>query len=393
MPPKKASKAKAQKSDSKLPSRNKQNGKIPSEDDQQTKVKKVEDDAEAENGDSRKYPEPDLESNTKPPQSQREDGIEESGKNGNSRNKSPAHAGQKRKEPPTETSKSKPDTKAPRQGARSSTRNKNTPASSKQLLNFLLSSAAVPYCFPSDELEAANQSKTYKTYSLTSPTSFTPFEHLLCAHLLSKPLSHKLGLRSIRTLLNSPFNLTSAEKITSDGEKRVWEALEEARTQHRQKTASYIFRTAETYTDSETMFALAEEANDTGPQGVIEHIKSTVPGLGATGGEIFTRRIQCVDGWGAALWPYADQKSLDALNEIGIPVKDAEDLQSALEREVSWDKVGDMGLHERDLSQGQLVGEQEETQVQAEFVVALERAVGCVLEGKVQELRREAAKI
>jgi hypothetical protein len=354
MPPKKASKS-AGKADSKLP----------------THSKKA--------------------SESKSPEEEKSNAGPKRAPNGDSKEDHPSRAGQKRKTPPADESKSKPEAKTQRQGARSSTRNKTNPASPKQLLNFLLSSAALPYCFPEDELEDARKSKTYKSYSLTSPSSFTPFEHLLCAHLLSKPLSHKLGMRSIRTLLNEPFSLTSAEKIASAGEKRVWEGLEQARTQHRQKTASYIFGTAESYNDSETMFQLAEEANNDGPQGVIDHIKNTVPGLGAIGGTIFCRRVQCVDGWGDALWPYVDDKSLEALREIGIPVSDAEDLQSALEREVDWDKVGDMGLHERDLSKGQLVGEQEETQIQAEFVVALERALGCVLEGKVQELRNAAA--
>jgi len=257
----------------------------------------------------------------------------------------------------------------------------------------LLSAKSIPYCFPDDEVEEAKKSKTYKSYSMTSPSSLTPFEHLVCSHLLSKPLSHKLGMRSIRTLLNDPFNLNTPEAIALAGEKRVWEALEAARTQHRQKTATYLFGTGEAYSNDETMFQLAEEANNNGPQGVIEHIKKTVPGLGVIGGQIFCRRIQCVDGWGDAIWPYADQKSLDSLKEIGIPIEDAEDLQSAIEREVDWDKVGDMGLHERDLSKAQLVSEMEELQVQAEFVVALERAVGCVLEGKVQELRKAAADI
>ncbi|KAJ9616367.1 hypothetical protein H2200_000085 [Cladophialophora chaetospira] len=389
MPPKKAVKGKAKKDDPKLPSRNKNEDKAIATDQEQTKEMAAEEEAEADNNKMAEEPEPYPESKANQPQAEAE--AEEKA-NGESQDKTNAHAGQKRKEPPTKAAKAKPNAKAPRQGSRSSARNKDNPASPKQLLNFLLSADALPYCFPEDELDDAKQSKTYKCYSLTSPTSLTPFEHLICSHLLSKPLSHKLGMRSIRTLLNKPFNFNSAEAVAKAGEKRVWEALEAARTQHRQKTATYIFGTAESYADSETMFKLADEANKAGPQGVIEHIKSTVPGLGQIGGEIFCRRIQCVDGWGDALWPYADSKSIDALNEIGIPVKDAEDLQSAIEREVNWDKVGDMGLHERDLSRGNLVGEDEETQVQAEFVVALERAVGCVLEGKVKELREAAAK-
>ncbi|KIW34976.1 uncharacterized protein PV07_01705 [Cladophialophora immunda] len=302
-----------------------------------------------------------------------------------------AHAGQKRKDAPTTSSKSEPDTKAPRRGSRTSPRNADHPASPQQLLNFLLSPSALPYCFPADELENAQKPKESKSYSLTSPSSFTPFEHLLCAHMLSKPLSHTLGMRSIRTLLNEPFSLNTPEAIISAGEKGVWEALEAARTQHRQKTASYLFRTAELYRESETMFKLAEKANEGGSHGVIEHIKSSVPGLAVTGGEIFCRRIQCVDGWRDALWPFADSKAMDAMRTIGVSVDDAEQLRTVLGHETDWDKVGDMGLQERNSNKAQLVQEPGEAQVQLAFVVALERALGCVLEGKVAELQEAAA--
>ncbi|RVX66827.1 hypothetical protein B0A52_09557 [Exophiala mesophila] len=319
-------------------------------------------------------------------------------------------AGQKRKEPPTNASQEhstksqrhdengeKDNEKekgkdSPSSPTSSSSSSKATP---KQLLNFLLSGKSLPYCFPDEELEAGKSSGKYKSYSQSSPTSLTAFEHLICAHLLSKPLSHVLGMRSIRTLLNEPFELCSAEAVVKAGEQRVWEALEAARTQHRQKTAKYIYETGQAYSDSETMYDLSEEANESGSHGVVQHIKSTVPGLGVVGGEIFCRRIQCVDGWGDALWPFADQKALDALRQIGVPVKDADDLQSAIEREVDWTLVGDMGLTGSDSkgSQIELSGEAEETQVQAEFVIVLERAIGCVLEGKVEELNKAAARL
>jgi len=368
-------KAQASKSDGKteLASRSKK---------EDAAAKEAEQEAEVENNNAAEEPEPEPEPEPKAEPEAKEEADAD------------AHAGQKRKDPPTGT-KAKSN-KAPRQGSRTSSRTAGNPATPKQLLNFLLSSKSLPYCFPAEELDAAKDSSSgkgkFKCYSLTSPSSFTPFEHLMCAHLLAKPLSHALGMRSIRTLLNEPFNFSTPEDIVQAGEKRVWEGLEAARTQHRQKTATYIFGMAQNYADDETMFTLAEEANNDGPKGVIAHIKNTVPGLGAVGGEIFARRVQCVDGWGDALWPYADSKALEAVKEIGIDVKDAEDFQSAIEGLIDWSWVGDMGLQERKVSKGELVGEDMEMQVQAEFVVALERALGCVLEGKVAELRKAAAQ-
>jgi len=344
------------------------------------KAKEAEQEGEVENNNAAEEPEPEAEPEAEPETKEEADAD--------------AHTGQKRKGAPTAGTKTKSN-KAPRQGSRTSSRTTGNPATPKQPLNFLLSAKSLEYCFPAEELEAANGVSSgkgkSKCYSLTSPSSFTPFEHLICAHLLAKPLSHVLGMRSIRTLLNEPFNFSTPDDIVQAGEKRVWEALEVARTQHRQKTATYMFGMAEAYADDETMFTLAEEANGDGPKGVIAHVKNTVPGLGNIGGEIFARRVQCVDGWGDALWPYADSKALEAVREIGIDVKDAEDLQNAIEGLIDWNLVGDLGLQEREVSKGQLVGEDMEMQVQTEYVVALERALGCVLEGKVAELRKAAA--
>lgn len=303
-----------------------------------------------------------------------------------------ANTGQKRKSPPT--SGSKPPKKEPRQGSRVSSRAAGKDATSRQLLNFLLSEDSLQYCYPEDDLNAAKSGKM-RTYSRTPPSLFTPFEHLVTSHLLSKPLSHVLGMRSTRTLLNDPYSFKTPEKVQEAGEQKVWQALEDARTQHRQKTAAYIYQMGCEYAgpkgssgDSDIMLELATQANEGGPKATISHIKDTVKGMGQTGAEIFCRRVQAVEGWGEALWPYADSRSFDALREIGIKVSSADELQEMIERDVDWDKVGSMGLVEEKKG----VDEKDyEVQVAVEFVTVLERAVGCVLENKVSELKRAAA--
>lgn len=307
-----------------------------------------------------------------------------------------SNTSKKRKSPPTNASKEKAPPKVPRQGSRSSGR---TPASAggpsaKQLINFLLSADSIPYCFPEDEIDASRGKEFTKTYSMTPPSSFSPFEHLIIAHCLSKPLSHTLGMRSIRTLLNPPFSLTTPQKIKQAGQDRVREALDSANTQHRQKTAAYIYQMAETYCDDETMFKLSEEVNDDGADGVVRHLKENVNGMGQTAAELFCRRIQACDGWGEAVWPFADTRCIDALRELGIKVANGDDLQELVEKEVDWDSVGDMGLtklvgtgRENDESPEDMDYEQ---RVQVEFVVLLERAVGCVLERNVSQLKNAA---
>ncbi|KAK5095337.1 hypothetical protein LTS08_008237 [Lithohypha guttulata] len=314
-----------------------------------------------------------------------------------------AETGQKRKTPPT-SGGSKPPKKEQRQGSRVSSRTAGAgagkDATSKQIVNFLLSKDSLPYCYPSDELEAANSGKFKKCYSLTPPSLFTPFEHLVTAHLISKPLSHTLGMRSARTLLNDPYSFGTPGKMRAAGEKKIWDALEEARTQHRQKTASYLYDMAVQYSDpnnkgdtgdmgdSDEMLELATRANDGGSRATIEYIKSTVKGMGDTGAQIFCRRVQACEGWGEAIWPYADPRSIDALRELGVKVADAENLQEMIESDVDWDKVGDMGL----LEEKKGVDDKDyEVQVAVELVTVLERAIGCVLEGKVDQLRSAAA--
>lgn len=316
-----------------------------------------------------------------------------------------AQAGQKRKSPPTSASKEKPPKKEPRQGSRASGRQAGggtgKDATSKQILNFLLSKDALPYCFPSDELEAAQSGKFKKCYSLTPPSLFTPYEHLVTAHLLSKPLSHNLGMRSIRTLLNDPYSFSTPGKMRAAGEDKIWHALEDAKTQHRQKTAAQLYELAVQYSDpnskddkgdagdSDEMLELATEANEGGSRATVDYIKGSVKGMGETGAQIFCRRVQACEGWGEAIWPYADPRSIDALRECGVKVADAEDLQEMIERDVDFDKVGEMGLIEEKKG---VDDKDYEVQTAVEFVTVLERAIGASLEGKISELKRAAAE-
>ncbi|KAK5074636.1 hypothetical protein LTR70_010082 [Exophiala xenobiotica] len=295
-----------------------------------------------------------------------------------------AQAGQKRKSPPTSASKDKPPKKEPRQGSRASGRTAGggtgKDVTSKQVLNFLLSADSLQYCYPSDELDAAD-------------SLYTPFEYLVTASLLSKPLSHTLGMRAVRTLLNEPYGFSIPGKLKKAGEHKIWEALEEARTQHRQKSATYLYDTGTQYAnpnskdnegdqgDSDEMLELATAANEGGVKATIEHVKNTVKGMGQIGAEIFCRRVQACEGWGEVLWPYADAKSFDALRELGV--------KEMIEGDVDFDKVGNMGVSEEKKG---VDDKDYEVQIAVEFVTVLERAVGCSLEQKVPALRRAAAE-
>ena len=133
--------------------------------------------------------------------------------------------------------------KAPRRSARSTPKTARNPI---QILQFLLSSESLPLTRPKDELFVLSESDSkLRTYS---DSDFTPFEELVCAVILSRPISHALGVRSIRTLLNQPYEYSTPEKLKEAGFEGVRKALDEAKTQHRQKTAEELVGLAEAVT-------------------------------------------------------------------------------------------------------------------------------------------------
>ena len=81
--------------------------------------------------------------------------------------------------------------------------------------------------------------------------------------------------RITRTFLNAPFCFDSPDKFVKAGEKRVWEALEDARTQHRQKTTAYVYDMAQAFEDGEAMNLLNEMVNEKGPDEAITEIGKT----------------------------------------------------------------------------------------------------------------------
>ena len=249
-----------------------------------------------------------------------------------------------------------------------------------KLLNFLLSPSSLPFARPKEEAEdlknRPNGGARTRTYA-ASP--FTPFEELLNSLILSRPIGHMLGVRSIRTLLNPPYNLMSPKLIKDLGADGVRQALDKARTQHRQKTAEEIVLLADAVTDT-----LGEDHFDVSLERVREQcghdmekerkmIQDNVKGMGKTGLDIFGRRIQ--GSWGE-WYPFADQKTSDALEQMGLP-RDAEQLKSLLEE------------HWKELNAEDVIGDGEERKRRI-FVRVLERAIGAELEGNLDEMKAKA---
>ncbi|KAK1541070.1 hypothetical protein CPAR01_07059 [Colletotrichum paranaense] len=172
---------------------------------------------------------------------------------------------------------------------------------------------------------------------LTYPDStLTPFQNLVAALLLSKPISHRLGLRTINTLLNPPFGLRTPQDLNEAGFEGRRKVMWEARTQHKEKTAVQLGDLVEGVRkicggdgdggegkedegDVEKMTALREMVKgmktEEAQRKVEKVLTDGIKGVGPTGAGIFLRRVQ--EEW-EEVFPYADQRALEAAVKFGV---------------------------------------------------------------------------
>ena len=97
--------------------------------------------------------------------------------------------------------------------------------------------------------------------------------------------------------------------------------------------------------------------------------------MGKTGIDIYRRRIQGV--W-PACYPFIDQKTAKSLEKLGLP-DDAEGLQQLIHE------------HWEELNVEDFKADNKDEERRKAFVRLLERAVGAELEGKVDEVKAQAA--
>lgn len=266
--------------------------------------------------------------------------------------------------------------KAPRRSARG---NAKPTTDSVKLLNYLLSPSSLDLCRPKDEMEDLKTwGQSLRTYSTSK---FSPFEELLCATILSRPIGHMLGLRSIRTIFNPPYELNTPKKIREANYEGCREALDTARTQHRQKTAEELVLLANAVVDhlgageEDVNLNRVREESGHDAEKEKEMLKKHIKGVGKTGLEIFGRRIQGV--W-PEFFPFIDEKTSVAVEKLGLP-SNAVKLKELIEKH--WD----------DLVVDDLDAKDAEEKKRKSFVRILERAVGADLEGNVESITAEVA--
>ena len=276
------------------------------------------------------------------------------------------------------SSSAEPQQKAARRSRRGDRHSAS--ASPDDTIAFLLSAPAREQCIHADELEAAETKQ--RVYS--TPATLSVFEELLSALILSRPISHALGQRAIRTLLNPPFSLTTPGAVQAAGQDRVHDALTQARTQHKAKTATQIAGLAdvvmERFATGPKDGSLAKLTGDydevclfpffsssphilsSSLRQVRPTLQSSIKGLGATGLDIFTRRTQASFPPSIATHPFLDAVSVKALDSLHLPSNPA-DLVNLVKKKA-----------------GKEHGEKET------FVMLLERATGALLEGNVDDV-------
>ncbi|KAF3036360.1 hypothetical protein E8E11_001777 [Didymella keratinophila] len=289
----------------------------------------------------------------------------------------PAAAGDKRKKsPPPETSHKVSKTTKDEQAAKTHNQGPfKSHALPEQVLKFLLSDAAADMCRPKDESEdLEKRGKDIKTYAQL----LSPFEELVCAVVLSRPISHRLGLRTIRTILNPPWEFTDAKSIKAAGAEKIYKSLDDARTQHRGKTTEEIEAIAEAVKDNDWHNDL-EKLRKQAKHKVGEErdvLQSSIKGLGKTGLNIFYRRIQWL--WEEA-YPFIDARTQDSLEKMGLPKEPEKVVQLVGEhwKYLELDDSGDFAEEERK---------------RRAFVLLLERSVGADLEKKIDDVLAAVAK-
>lgn len=190
-----------------------------------------------------------------------------------------------------------------------------------------------------------------------------------------------LGLRSIRTIFNPPYEFTTPKRIREAGNEGCRKALDEARTQHRQKMAEELVLLADAvvnslgHGDEDVNLERVREESGHDNEKERETLKKNVKGLGKTGLDIFGRRIQGI--W-PEFYPFADQRTLAAAENLGLPGS-AEELRDMLDG--NWEKLDVKGIEAMD----------DEEKKRKAFVRVLERAVGADLEGNIDSIKSEAA--
>lgn len=277
--------------------------------------------------------------------------------------------------------KAKAPKKEPATGSRKSSRSeKKTLPTQVQVLNYLLSDEAADLCRPEDETAFLDTDNASTLKSFTSGV-LTPFEELVCAVVLSRPISHRLGMRTIRTLFSAPYTFTTPQSFTDAGKDKIRKAMDDAVTQHKDKTTDQLLLLAEVVAEK-----FVDEPHDTSLDKLRESrdwdterdlLQKNIKGLGSRGLDIFCRRTQ----WRfEEFFPFVDEYTARGIERLGLGLpKQADQLFKVLEEH--WDE----------LDTQYIAGDDEKAKRRRAFVVLCDRASDAYLEGVTEDVLSAAA--
>ncbi|EON67089.1 hypothetical protein W97_06342 [Coniosporium apollinis CBS 100218] len=138
--------------------------------------------------------------------------------------------------PPSSTTKRKraADTAAPPNEAYQGRPPESKP-SAVQVIQLLLSPAALNPCRPEDETkDIQTHGDEFRIYYSSKLNSF---KELMCAVVLTGSSPHECGLKRIRTIFNEPHEFTPAKAVHDAGSENWQQAVSNAPNEHYNKTA------------------------------------------------------------------------------------------------------------------------------------------------------------
>merc|ERR1712093_714853 len=186
----------------------------------------------------------------------------------------------------------------------------------KRVLSFLLNDA------PNKFGNGASAKQPNLFDHIAHSKDYTPFQNLVAAAVMSKPISSRLGVRTLLTIFDDAkdgVDFSTPEKLRDAGEDGRYDALSKAKTQHKDKTSLQLGRLAdrviEMYSESEGDTSLKKLREDIGKPDNLSKVLKEFYGVGDTATDVFRRRMQA--DW-EELYPFADERTINAAAHLGL---------------------------------------------------------------------------
>lgn len=210
--------------------------------------------------------------------------------------------------------------------------------SNADILKHLLLDATLESICPPEILEPDRETDLRYPHS-----DLSPFCCLISALLLSKPFSHRLGMRAIHQVFSAPYSFITPKAVLETGGDERWQALEDAHTLHKEKTSGQFRDLAQLIKDN---YPEDYDNGDLGQfhkaaEGDVDKLSDQVcqiKGFAVKTTALFFRRVQLQ--W-EDLFPYADELALAAARDVGLQVKTANELLDLLQNHVGAEHKGE----------------------------------------------------